>query len=234
MLICLMQINAVNAQISSGKIVYERKSNLYKRLKHWDDIKDQIPEADKIKTDFFELYFNDTISAFTPIESELKDKYEWATTQNATYQNFNTKNKLTYKKIWGEPFLLADSLIKRVWKVTESKRNIAGYECRKAIWQANDSVRIYAWYADDIICGVGPESFYGLPGAILGLANEDGGIVYFAKSIDVVKPTAIQLMPPKTKLKPYATNAFKAKLQKDYSKEKWWPAMLKNHFGGVN
>ena len=222
------------AQITSGKIVYERKTNLYKRLKHWDDVKDQIPESDKIKTDEFELFFNDTCSAFSPIETDIKDKYEWATARNTTYQNFNTKSKLTYKRIWGEQFLLADSLIKRTWKISENKRNIAGYDCRKAIWQANDSVRIYAWYTDAIITGVGPESFYGLPGAILGLATEDGGIIYFAKSIEVTTPKAVTMMPPKTKLKPYKTADFRAKMAKDYGKEKWGAAMLKNHFGGVN
>ena len=42
------------------------------------------------------------------------------------------------------------------------------------------------------------------------------------------------MTPPKTKLKPYETYDFRAKMAKDYGKEKWGAAMLKNHFGGVN
>ena len=41
------------------------------------------------------------------------------------------------------------------------------------------------------------------------------------------------MTPPKTKLKPYETYDFRAKMAKDYGKEKWGAAMLKNHFGGV-
>ena len=48
----------------------------------------------------------------------------------------------------------------------------------------NDTTRIYAWYTDQILPSTGPETFNGLPGTILGLATEDGGVVYFAKKID--------------------------------------------------
>ena len=36
----------------------------------------------------------------------------------------------------------------------------------------------------EIIPSIGPEGFDGLPGTILGLATEDGGVVYFAKIIE--------------------------------------------------
>jgi GLPGLI family protein len=54
------------------------------------------------------------------------------------------------------------------------------YECIKAIWQKNDSTRIYAWFSPMISASIGPEGISGLPGAILGLAREDGSVVYFA------------------------------------------------------
>ena len=73
--------------------------------------------------------------------------------------------------------------MQRAWKITERKRNIAGYSCRRAIWNKNDSTRIYAWYTDQLIPSTGPETFNGLPGTILGLATEDGGVVYFAKLV---------------------------------------------------
>ena len=69
--------------------------------------------------------------------------------------------------------------------MTSSKRKIAGYECRRVIWKKNDSTRIHAWYSQELVPAVGPESFGGLPGTILGLATEDGGVVYFAKSVEV-------------------------------------------------
>ena len=79
--------------------------------------------------------------------------------------------------------VVKDIIVERDWKITERKRNIAGYSCRRAIWNKNDSTRIYAWYTDQLIPSTGPETFNGLPGTILGLATEDGGVVYFAKLV---------------------------------------------------
>lgn len=218
------------AQITTGKIVYERKTNLYKKFKG-DDYREWIKEEDKNKIDFFELYFNDSISVFIPQESELKEEMSWATSKNVVYQNFNKNYRLTIKEIWREKLFVEDTLNVRQWKITENKRVISGYNCRKAIWEADDSTRIYAWYCGEIIPTIGPESFCGLPGAILGIATEDGGVIYFAKSIEISKPDMAALIPKKGKNKIYSTAELKAKLIKDFGKNPWGKAMIKNNFG---
>ncbi len=222
--------NNSGAQIVAGKIVYERKTNLYKKYKD-DNVKEWIREEDKNKTDIFELYFTDTNSVFMPQESDLKEKMSWATSKNIVYQTYKENKRLTIKSIWGEKVFVEDSLHKREWKITDSKRVINGYTCRKAIWQANDSTRIYAWYCDEVIASVGPESFYGLPGAILGLASEDGGVIYFAKSIEVTKPKMENVIPKKGKNKIYTSAELKTKLEKDFGKNPWGKAMIKDNFG---
>lgn len=232
--VILLMAGMASSQITGGKITYERKTNLYKRMKHWEEVKEWIKEADKIKIEDFELTFNDSTACFKPIESEVRDYFEWATNKNTTYQYKASDTKVTFKKIWGEEFMLKDSLSKRKWKITDGQRNIAGYNCRKAIWVENDSSRVYAWYADEIIPGFGPESFNGLPGMILGLATEDGGTIYFAKKVEIAKPAAEVFILPKTKKKPMKTDEFRAQLVKQYGKEKWGKAMLLNNFGGVN
>ena len=95
--------------------------------------------------------------------------------------------------MWGTTTYVKDSITERQWKVTDSKRKIAGYLCRKAMWEMNDSTRIYAWFSTDLVPSVGPEGFGGLPGTILGLANEEGTIIYFAKEVKLMKPTEQQL-----------------------------------------
>ena len=226
----LLLCTIVKAQISTGKIIYERKTNLYKKFKD-DDVKEWLKEEDKNKTDVFELCFNDSVSAFKPQESDLKERMSWATSKNIVYQNFSENSRLTMKTIWGETLWVQDSLYKRTWKITDSKRNICGYSCRKAIWQANDSTRIYAWYCDEISASIGPESFIGLPGAILGLATEDGGVIYFAKSVQAQQVSADMLLPQKIKAKIYTGAELKAKLEKDFGKQKWGKAMIREHFG---
>lgn len=227
-MLCLFTVN-VGAQITSAKIVYERKTNLYKRFKD-NDVKDWIKEGDKIKIDYFELVFNDTCSAYKPQESELREDFGWATQKNKVYQNFNTGTRYIIKNMWGEELHITDSIYKRKWQITESTRKIAGYSCRKAVWQANDTTRIYAWFSYDIVTSTGPESFNGLPGTILGLATEDGGIVYFAKTVVLVKTEAELLMAPKKK-KVYTIVELKTRMEKEYGKEKWFKQMWNNQFG---
>ncbi|HEY1039925.1 MAG TPA: GLPGLI family protein [Bacteroidia bacterium] len=230
LVIALLLCSIGKAQVNAGKITYERKTNLYKKFKD-DDVKEWLKEEDKNKTDVFELYFNDSISAFKPQESDLKERMSWATSKNVVYQNYNGNKRLTMKTIWGEMLWVSDSLYIRTWKITDSKRNIAGYSCRKAIWQANDSTRIYAWYCDEISVSIGPESFVGLPGAILGLATEDGGVIYFAKSVQVQTVSADVLLPQKIKGKIYTGTELRTKLEKDFGKQKWGKAMIREHFG---
>jgi len=219
----------VQAQVSSAKITYERKTNLYKKFKD-ENMKNWIKEADKIKIDYFELSFNDTCSVFKPQESELKENFGWATAKNIVYQNFNSGNRYTIKDMWGEQIHFSDSLRLRQWHITESTRKIAGYVCRKAVWRANDSTRIYAWFSYDLVTSTGPESFSGLPGTILGLATEDGGVVYFAKKIEFIKPDLALLTIPKKK-KIRKVEELKKEMEKEYGKEKWFKQMWHEQFG---
>ena len=170
-------------QIRSGKIVFERRTNLLKkysdsRMKAW--LKDK-----KIKIDMFEMYFNDTISIFKPQETDLVEQMDWATMKNTVYQNLKKNQRMSILPVWGDNVFVSDSLKKREWKVTSSMRKIAGYDCRRMIWEKDDTTRIHAWYTEEIMPSIGPESFWGLPGTILGLATEDGGVVYFAKTVEI-------------------------------------------------
>jgi GLPGLI family protein len=154
----------------------------------------------------------------------------WSTNKNLVYQNRKTNKRLTIKTIWGERFLLDDSIRLSKWKITENKRNVCGYQCRKAILNVNDSTRLYAWFCSELDATIGPESLGGLPGVILGLATEDGGVIYFAKTVEIIKPTLEVLLPKKSKEKLYKTAELKAQISKDFGKEKWGKMMLYNQF----
>lgn len=218
------------SQIHNAKIIFERKTNLYKRFAKENDVTRWIKEEDKIKTDYFELYITDTCSLFQPQESDLREQYSWATTKNTVYQNFNRNYRYMLKTMWGEELALTDTIWKRKWHISESTRKIAGYTCRKAMWRATDSIRIYAWFSYDLVPSTGPESFNGLPGTILGLATEDGSVVYFAKKVEIMKPEANTLV-PKRKKKVYTTPELKEMLTKEYGHEKWFKRSMEYNFG---
>jgi GLPGLI family protein len=232
MIVCAVLCGSLAyGQISYGKITYERKTNLYKKFKDNGDVKEWLREEDKNKVDLFELYFNDTLSVFKPQESELVERMSWATSKNVVYQDHRKQTRLTQKDVWGEKFLITDSVRHFTWKITDSKRKICGYMCRKAIWTANDSTRLYAWYSNEIMPSIGPESFVGLPGTILGLATEDGGVIYFAKSVEIVKQDAVALSPKKSKMKLYTAAQVITIMEKQWGKEKWFKTVIYNNFG---
>lgn len=217
-------------QITSAKITFERKTNLLKKFKNKDYALRWIKDEEKIKIEYFELFVSDSCSFFRPQESELRENNSWTTSKNTVYQFPFKNSRYLIKNMWGEELHLTDSLQKRKWQITESSRKIAGYLCRKAIWQANDSTRIYAWFSYDISPSFGPESFNGLPGTILGLANEDGGIVYFANKVELIKAEIALFIPPKKK-KIYTITELKDQLTKQYGYEKWFQENIREHFG---
>jgi GLPGLI family protein len=176
--------------VQSGRIVFERKTNLKKRFGNEPRMKNFITEENKYRVENFELYFNDSCSVFRPLPDEDQAQQQgfmkFLTTRNTVYQNIHSRQKFIAMDLWGNSAYIKDSMDVRTWKITENKRNIGGYQCRKAIWEMNDSTRIYAWFSPEIVPSIGPEGFQGLPGAILGMATEDGGVIYFAKTVETV------------------------------------------------
>ena len=179
--IFLFNIQLTNGQITHGVILFERKTNL---LKKYDSPESQRwLRGEKVKIDRFNLHFSPEKSIFLPLESAVPSKTDWATSKNTVVQDFEKEERICVYSLFGESKVVKDKIVERNWKITERKRNIAGYSCRRAIWNKNDSTRIYDWYTDQLIPSTGPETFNGLPGTILGLATEDGGVVYFAKLV---------------------------------------------------
>ena len=178
-----------NAQITVGRIVYERKVNLQKIFKDNERVKQFLPEDVKWRIEDFELLFTDSTSAFLPIESNDPQGgfMKYLTSHNKVYTDLRVNERMAVMDMWGQETIVNDTIPPREWKITDSKRKFDGYLARKAFVQINDSTTIYAWFSADVVPAVGPEGFGGLPGTILGLATEDGSIIYFAKKIEALE-----------------------------------------------
>jgi GLPGLI family protein len=215
--------------VQYGKITYERRTNLFKKF---DDerMREWLKESDKIKTDKFSLYFNDSCSLFAYVAPDVQDNMAWATVKNTVYQNYKSDKRIVYMDMWGTQMTITDSLVERKWQITDKTRNIAGYECTRAIWQKDDTTRIYAWFTTDIIPTLGPECIQGLPGAVLGLATEDGGVVFFATNVEIIAPTAEQLTPPKKKGKDFTEAALRAEMIEKMEGQPYGDRVLKELF----
>jgi GLPGLI family protein len=229
--IALLSVQTLLGQqlVPYGKITYERRTNLFKKF---DDerMREWLKEENKIKTDMFTLYFNDTASLFSYVAPEVQDQMAWATVKNTVYQNYASDHREVYMDLWGTQLTLKDSLVERQWKITDKTRKIAGYECTRAIWQKDDTTRIYAWFTTDIIAPTGPECVNGLPGTVLGLATEDGGVVFFATKVEIVVPTAEQMAMPKKKGKEYTEAEMRKEMKEKLEGQPFGERVIKELF----
>ena len=215
LVLCLFHVSSWAQVNTTGKITYERRTNLMKRYND-PRMKRFVNEDNKIKNEEFTLTFNDSISYFKPVPTNTVDEMAWMTTKNQYYQFLNQEKQVSILSIFGQDIYIRDSLPARPWKITDSKRVINGYNCRKAVYQKNDSTRIYAWYTTSITPSVGPEGFCGLPGLIMGIATEDGGIIYFAKKVEILQSVPAETFtidPGKNKY--YTMSEFRAKIEKE-------------------
>ena len=214
---------------TEGRVYFERKTNLEKKFKGSDSPwARRIKEKNKI--DQFELFFTDSTSIFRPIESDVPDDLSWATSKNKVYQNFSSGERIMLMSFWSGDLPIEDSIKVREWKMTTSERKIAGYDCRKVFWQANDSLRIYAWYAEEIPVSSGPESFNGLPGLILGLDTEDGGVVYFAREVEFKKVQIEEKIPEYKKKEVKTEEELLNFLLENFGRDPYMKASLQNMF----
>lgn len=175
--------------VTEGKIEFERKVNLHAQLTgddSWtDEFKKRIPQ---FKTTYFNLTFNNTKTLYQP-GRELADNnklWEQPAEENIIYTELDKQWTVSQKRVFEKTFLIQDSARKIQWKITDEKKTIAGFECRRANALILDSIYIVAFYTDEIMTAGGPESFLGLPGMILGVAIPHEHITWFATKLSAI------------------------------------------------
>lgn len=215
--------------VKSGKITFERKTNLLKIEGLPDFLKD-IAKEKKYNVDEFVLTFNESGSVFAPKPSTTSSPADMLSPKNTVYCNHETKDRMTLIDMMGNRIFIQDTVNKISWIMTDNTRKLAGYECKMAIYRKNDSTRIYAWYTEELLPSVGPETFSGLPGTILGLATEDGGIVYFAKSVEIVAVQEKDLKYEIGKTKVFTKAGFAEEIYKQMGKSPMAKGLVESFF----
>jgi len=205
----IVGMSAANAQsrfIKQGKIEYEKKVNMHKFLgdnNSWTrEIKDQMPTY---RTTYFDLGFNDNVSVFKAGREPVDDKWKnfmWdgqGNEENVVHDDFSTGLTTASKQVFEKKFLVQDSMLQIEWRITDETREIAGFECRKAVGKFYDSLYVVAFYTDQIVIPAGPELYNGLPGVILGLAFPRFYTTWFATKVELIEPKPSELAMPATK-----------------------------------
>jgi len=187
--------------ITQGKIEYERKTNQHAFMEDgniWDDMaKNNLP---KFVTFYYDLSFKGNRTLFkTGREPETKQAKYWGIfdSENTILTELDSSTTITQRNIWGDNYLITDSLRKVEWRITPEIRKIAGFDCRKAVGRVLDSIVVIAFYTDEILTNGGPESFNGLPGMILGRAIPRLHTTWYATKLSMVEVTDKDLAAPK-------------------------------------
>lgn len=160
--------------INNGLIEYEIRIDNYKVLGDdpWaQSIKDKVPNFSVL---WYDLIFNNNkgVYKFDHLDEKTKAPSFLGNSQqdNIWFSDYSTGTFTDQKEIFGDTYLLQDSLMNIKWKIVPNEtREIAGFNCRKAQAIIFDSVYVFAFYTDEIIAPGGPMGIHGLPGMILGI-----------------------------------------------------------------
>ena len=208
----------INAQqfISAGKLTFERKVAQVTLMESFyvnggednvwiTEMKKVFP---KIVTDYYTLEFNNNSTLFKVEKENADNKYMIdglkPSEQNYVFQEFNQGLTTMTRGIFENQYLVKDSIKQFQWKITGEVRDIAGFECKKALAKINDSVVVVAFYTDQILVKGGPENFNGLPGMILGLAVPRLALTLFATKLELITPNLMPKLPSKPKYVKYS------------------------------
>ncbi|MEO5682834.1 MAG: GLPGLI family protein [Chitinophagaceae bacterium] len=181
------------AQSKEGKIIYERKTNMHKRLPpENENMKAMIPEFSTGKQ---QLIFSGDESIFSsvPDEEDIRDQagqeggrinIRMNSGSNETYKNYAAEKTVELRELGPKKYIIEDTLRKLSWKLGDDTMLIKGYHCKKATTKNRQGDNIVAWYTEEIASPSGPEQFGGLPGIILQLDIADGWIVFSPLNIE--------------------------------------------------
>lgn len=180
----------------SGTVEYERTQNIMATFNHDPRLQGYVDKTgSEIYTSFFTLTIlpDQTLYQFSKNNGRYNQFPEMPADINTVYYDLKNKKKVVQKNINGKEYTITNEARNLEWKLTDERRTIAGYDCRRANTLLFDSIYVVAFFCDKFIPQVGPESFGGLPGLILGLAIPNEHISWFAKKV-----TPMENLPPIT------------------------------------
>lgn len=196
--------------VTGGEIEFEKTINMHAvlkkniatddatRLAAFEQYKKSQPQFLKLKST---LTFNKTATVFIPeVSSEPPGTSyfgynPWYMQLNKVYTSLSSDSSFTQKDFLGQQLRVKDKRQPVKWKITDETREIAGYQCRRANGLIQDSVYVVAFFTTKIPLSGGPESFYGLPGMILGLAIPYENVTWFATKVTEKQPEPVLPVP---------------------------------------
>jgi GLPGLI family protein len=211
-LLAITKLNFAQQFITKGSIEFEVTTNIKKTMStnSWTEMLQENMSDFKIAyynfnfADNKSIYFFDRWSDKTKIPKWYKENDE----ENKWYFDYANNKQNIQKQIQGNLFVIEDTVSKIKWRLTNESREIAGFNCRKAIGVIMDSVYVFAFYTDDITITGGPCSINGLPGMILGLSIPRLYTSFIATKVNLSASSYLNSIKPNTAKKLYTNKSF--------------------------
>lgn len=213
--ICVLSATLITAQVS-GTIEYKMDIKMDFSGEGFEalegiDLSDMLPEStSSYKTLNFDgpvtTYTNSgkTESEDTTMESDdgsIQMVFQTSEDESILHLDHKTKKSTEQTSFMGKTFLITQDLEAPKWKITNEKVKYLDYECTKAITEGEidkegNPKEVIAWFTMQIPASVGPDSYYGLPGAILMLSIDGEKTQIRATEVSLTKPDTKSLEKP--------------------------------------
>ena len=211
---------------STGRIIFEEKMDLHVTLPpEREHMKDMIP---KYNTSFYELLYTGDESMYA--RQKEAEQAEITSSQGGNqmvmrfgrdnrevYKNLSTESMIDSREFMQKQFLIKGPPTPRKWKIGKNTKEILGYNCMEATFQADTATHITAWFTPQIAVSNGPSDFQGLPGMILQIDVNHGQRMTTATEIMLDSVDTSSILPP-TKGKEVTSEEFE-KIRDEKMKE---------------
>jgi GLPGLI family protein len=181
-----------NAQIKQGTIIYERKVDIHRRMQD-EQMKAMVPQFQTAKS---QLTFSNGVSVYKALpEDNAPDPFNNGSGgtimikiggpgDNAVlYKNYSNQKFLEQTELADKDYIIDDTVRSQDWKLSGETKTVLNHVCKKATMKTERGSDVTAWYTEDIPTPVGPDTYGGLPGAILLMDINNAEMVYTATEI---------------------------------------------------
>lgn len=202
--VILLSFN-VNAQITQGKIIYEKVVQPELPENHENLPTFVLEERMKVDTTNMIMTFSSTLSEFKEEEQNLEFKrrgYSYKYKRGGDkpiYKDLESNSYISQEKIYGKSFIVLDSMPSYQWKMSNHQKKILDYVCIKMTYQ-DTSMQMEAWFTPQIPLSFSPNRIGSFPGMVLELNINNGETVMTAtKIITDIKEEELPQLPKKGK-----------------------------------
>jgi GLPGLI family protein len=180
---------ALGLLIFCGSQAQNLKVTYSDRIVPSSDIADQIENKEiaamvmsqlQSQKSYHVLYYENGVSLYEALPekaaeekipgSGMQGALKIRTTGRSIYRNMHDQKAVSQESIMGKTFLIDEDLKQPKWTLVDEEKEVNGYLCKKAIQELEKST---AWYCPAIPVNGGPSTFWGLPGLILQIEQEN-------------------------------------------------------------